>query len=317
MKNRFSIKVRISLLLASAVFFLASCGGLTGLIEVTEGYGGVLLNVQGTAPTTAVRAADTALAFSVTDVNGVEIGLITLTEARLVLSEIELEQDDIEIDTDLESEQDLESEIEFEGPFIVDLLNNTVEPEILYTELLPGTYTEINMKLNKIDADDFDSGSVPLLEESDPLYGNSIYLAGSYTGTVSEFPVENIPFSFSFNSDEDFETEAGDFAEGIVIDEGIINPILIAFRLARWFQFDNPATNPDSVDFYYFNPADDGLGGYQIIFDETQTGSNAAVLDVILKNIKESADYGEDEDLSGTLESDEDDDPDSEDDEDF
>ncbi|RKX80791.1 MAG: hypothetical protein DRP60_02310 [Spirochaetes bacterium] len=319
MKNRISTGIKFSLLSAMALFLFVSCGALSSLNNVTDGYGGVALNVQGTAPSVSLsaRASGNFISVPVTDVSGAETGTITLREARLVLSEIEFEQDDMEIDTDLEEEQDIESELELEGPFIVDLLNGTVEPNLPYTELLPGTYTEINLKLNKIEMDDWEAGDTALVEMTDPLYGNSIYLAGTYTGYLSDFNAVDLEFSFSFNLDEEFETAAGDFNEGIVIDEGVINPILIAFRLSKWFQFDNAERNPDEVDFTTIYPLSDGDGGHRIVFNEQSINDYAAISDVIKKNIKESADYGEDEDLSGFLESDEDDDPGSEDDDDY
>ncbi len=319
MKNRISTGIKFSLLSAIALFLFVSCGVLSNLFNVTDGYGGVALNVQGTAPSVSLsaRASGNSLSLPVTDISGAETGTLTLTEARLVLSEIEFEQDDMEIDTDLEEEQDVESELEFKGPFIVDLLNGTVEPDFPYTELLPGTYTEINLKLNKIETDDWEAGEAALIEMTDPLYGNSIYLAGTYTGYLSDFDAVNLDFSFSFNLDEDFETTAGDLNEGIVIDEGIINSVLIAFRLAKWFRFDNSELNPEEVDFTTIYPLSDGEGGYRIVFNEQSIDDYAAISYFLRKNIKESADYGEDEDLSGYLESDEDDDPGFEDDDDY
>lgn len=311
MKNGIINGIITTLLVITATVFI-SCGGLSDSINVTDGYGGVLLSVQGTAPASStvlstMRAAGDPVTLSVTDNGGTEIGVLTVTDARLVLDEIEFEQDDSEIDSPIEEAQELE--IEFEGPFVVDLLKGTVNPPVPYTELLPGTYTEIELKLEKIEADDWADDGVALLELTDPLYGNSIYIEGTYTGTTSAGAATNMPFSLSFNLDEEFETEIGSMSEGIIIDEGVVNTIIIAFRTTKWFQFDNIETNPDSVDFADLVPA----GGTAIVLDETALTNNAKIWETIKENIKMSADYGEDEDQSGHLESDEDEDPDSED----
>ena len=50
-----------------------------------------------------------------------------------------------------------------------------------------------------------------------------------------------------------------------------------------------------------------------ILLDENASGDNSTIREIIKDNIEESADYGEDEDGSGELESD-DDDADDEDD---
>jgi hypothetical protein len=76
------------------------------------------------------------------------------------------------------------------------------------------------------------------------------------------------------------------------VSDSDVSDIVIAFRVARWF--DGIA---DMADFAA-NPED---GAYKEALKEA---------------IKESADYGEDEDDDGVLESDEDDDPDDGEDED-
>ena len=240
---------------------------------------------------------------------GVTIGTLTLTDARINLGEVELEQDDDEIDTDDETAQS--TEIEFEGPFVVDFVQETVTPALPRIEMLSGTYDNIKLQLDKVEADDLDSAGEPLVADTDPLFGNSIYLAGTYTGTTAGGDVTDTPFSLSFDFDEEFELSAlGNTAVGLFVEDGQLNPIIIAFRMAQWFVFDNLETNSDGLIDFGDLVTD---AGPVIVLDETTVGDNATIREIIKNNIEESADYGEDEDGSGELESDEDDDPDGED----
>ena len=311
---------RIGSLLLALLFIFASCDGMSdsGDNGVTDGFGGVTLNIQGSQPIGVFpgRAAAGSVMLSVTNDAGTEIGVLTLTDARLNIYQIELEMDDDEVDTQEELDQELE--IEFTGPFVVDLVASSVTPELPYIELLPGTYDEIKLKLAKIEGDELDEEGNPLVDPSDPLYGNSIYLEGTYTGNTSTGDVTDMPFFASFAIDEEFELAGLDVGTlGFVIDEGVVNSIIVAYRLGRWLLFDDPETNSSSTDFDLIVPDSDGAGGFQITLDDLQTGANGDIWEVIKKNIKESADFGEDEDGSGKLESDEDDDPDSEDDDDY
>ncbi len=313
MKKKMKSSIEALILIVTALTVL-SCGGLGGSggsdsITVTDGYAGVDLAIQGTLPASgAAPGARAALAdsvdISVTDTSGAEIGTLTVTEARFALSEIELEQEDSEIDTPEETTQD--GEVEYEGPFIVSLLEGTVTPELPYIEILPGTYDSLKLKLEKIDNED----ELSLLEAGDPLIGNSVYIEGTYTGTTSGGAVTDMPFLLSINLDEEFELASDSSAyDGFVLDEGTVNSIIIAFRMDNWLAYNDTETNDGlAVDFSDLVTTDTGGSVFKIILDKDQTGDNALIRTVIMKNIKNSADYGEDEDDDGVLESDEDED---------
>ena len=286
--------------------FFISCDGLTSNnssdeeIVVTEGMGGVSLAIQGTPPASSsagVRAVADPVVLPVNDLSGTEIGTVTLTEARVNLYQIELDQDDSEVDTPEEEEQ-ANSETEYTGPFVIDILNGTSDPELPYVELLPGTYNEIKLKLAKVEEGQLDS--------SDPLFGNSIYLEGTYSGPYAAGTAVDMPIYISIDDDTEFELTGTDTSEGFVIDEGVVNEIIIAARMVKWFAFNNSETNSNSVLFSNAVSSDSTT----IVLDSTE---NTTIYEVVLKNIKESADYGEDDDGDGYLESDEDDDPDTED----
>ena len=300
-----------TLILLAIFFLLSACDGSSNN-GVSEGYGGVDLVIQGSLPagTSAGRAAADSAVLSITDTSaaGNEIGKLTLTDARLNIYQIELEQDLEEVDSAEENAQELE--VEYTGPFVVDVLKDTIAPAIPYIELLPGTYDEIKLKLASIEGDEVDDAGNPLVDPSDPLYENSIVLIGTYSGPTSNSgTATDMPFTATFAIDEEFVLGG---TEGFILDEAVINPIIVAYRLARWFHFNDLETNSDSIEFSAIVTAGD-----EIILNEDQTGDNATIWEVIKGNIKESADFGEDSDENGELDSDEDEDDDSEDDEDF
>ena len=206
---------------------------------------------------------------------GTAVGIISLTTVRFVLKEFELEQ-----------EGDVDAEFEFEGPYLVDLLAETMTPEPVAVDLPPGTYSQVKFKIDRIEGDEEETVGTPLVAADDPLFGHSMYLAGTYTPTGGEA----VGFTYTFDVDAEFElTPAADTSIGFDIMDTVVNDVMIAFRLGRWF---------DGIDPAAFAAAP---GDYA---------------EELKENIKGSADYGKDEDHDGVLESSEDDDPDIEDDDD-
>lgn len=282
--------------------------------------GRIELAIQGTKPGTAAAAskslfnivsakAVTSIDLPVTGIAGSQIGSLTLTEARLSLKEFKFKLAEEEVDTpEEESEND---SIELEGPYVVDLIADTVTPPLDLVDVIAGVYKEIEMKLDKIEGDEEDEEGATLVDTADTLFDRSIYIEGTYSDTLAT--LTDVPFVLTFEIDEEFSlTGLGDTSEGIVIDQNMLNHIIIAFRINKWFDFSNPETAND-VDFTDLTV--DPLVG--IVLDESIADSTAEEIhDVIKENIKESADYGEDEDKSGELEPDEDDDPDEEDEDD-
>ncbi len=203
---------------------------------------------------------------------GTSAGTISLTTVQFVLKELELEQKD-----------DTDSSFDFKGPYLVDLIAETIDPEPAAADLPAGTYTQIKFKIDKAEDGEKDEAGAVLAASTDPIYGHSIYLAGSYTpaGGVA------VPFTYTFDVDAEFElTPSGDTSVGLDIVNTAVNNVMIAFRLNRWFDGIDPAA-------FAANPGS---------FSEA-----------LKENIKLSADYGKDKNGDGKLESSEDDDPDSED----
>ena len=307
-----------------ALLILMVLGSCAPGSNIPEGTGMVSLDVIGTPPSSGSlasvrslsstsRTAGTPFVLPVLDTAGTEIGSLTLTEVLMALKEIELEMEDSQVDTPEEAAQELE--IEFEGPFLLNLVDETSTPSLENVYLLPGIYDEIELAIAKLEGDETDSdGTTPLVTVDHPLYGNSIYLSGSYTGATSSGSVTDMPFTFTLDLDEEFElTGIDDTSLGFEVVEGQYIPLLIAFRMAKWFDFSNSETN--EAGLLDFSDVVESSGS--ILLDENQVGDNDSIRDIIKENIKESADYGEDEDGDGDLGSDEDDDPDEEDDDDY
>ncbi len=311
------------LTLATALIILAACDQSTDpqpdptiWDDVPAGKSLASLAIQGTAPAAVAKALADSIVLPVNDVNGVNIGTLVLHDARVALK-------DIELMTEEEQDGADELEIEFAGPFVVDLITNMVAPSLDTVIIDTGNYTQIELKIDKIEGDEEDDDGTQLVDPADPLFGNSIYLSGTYSGMTAGGQVTGMPFVMSFDFGEEFELSTIDSATGVAdtslgfdVQEQTLAAIIIAFRLAKWFNFTDPETNSDGVDFNSLMTVEDPPGTFTILLDEDADGDNDAIRDVIKENIEESADYGEDKDGNGILESDEDDDPDEDDDDD-
>lgn len=284
------------------------------ILGLEDGFGRVGLTVQGTVPggltarelSATARAADPVTAqIAVKTTSGTQIGVITITDARIAIKDIEFDMFTDDADTAVELAAN--ESIEFEGPFIVDLLANTSTPEISTADLLPGRYTEIEMDIDKIQDNDLQANP-DLLTATDPLFENSIYLEGSYTGATADGDVTAAVFKLSYDLDEEFELPIADPNLSINVQDRTFSAVIIAFRLNKWFSFSDTETNPESLDFRSLS-----LSSSQIVLDKDSSGANDKIRKVIKDNIKKSADLGEDDDDDGILDSSEDEDPDSED----
>jgi len=321
---------------ASSLVFASACGTDSG----TSGDPSVLFAVQGTRPSsdalsvTASRAfgalsafsnsersvldtTDTQVEVSVLGIGGSEIGVLTLTDARVVLKEIKLKtleeresEDEAESESESLSRRGLSGsddsgdssdgtedssgdEIEFEGPYVVDLVRNESSPSFDTIEIPAGDYREVELKLHKVDGSEKDDDGVQAVGDTDALYDNSVVLSGTYTPTGGS----SVTFSFTYDLSEKFELSGATASEGFSVEVGVDNPIIVAFRMAKWFDFTGQSKDLSNL-----------VGN--ISLDESASGDSSAVREAIRDNLKESADYGKDKDGDGRLGSDEDDDSD-------
>lgn len=280
--------------------------GCNGDNNTTTGNPLVSLSIQATAPGSLSLSALNLqpVAIDIKNSSGVVEGNLNITSARIALKEIEFE---------LENTQDEEMEFDFEGPFVVDLLQGTVSPSLSQINLPTGLYKEVKLKIDKIEGDELDESGGSIIPPTDPLFGKSILVSGLYTGPTSNAGnVTNAPFQMSFDLDDELElTGANDTSLGFNIEDGDVNALILAFRISKWIDFSNTETNPSGLE-----PSQIEVTLGEINLDEASTGNNADIRELVYKNIKESLDYGKDLDEDGRLDIDEDDDPDSEDDDD-
>lgn len=292
----------------SALTFSTLAIALAGCNASGDGKGAVTLDINSTTTTLTRSGTVSALALinpTAPVINGdsTTAGTITLSEAWIVVKEIELEHaddysDDIEEDLDINDDSE---KVEFRGPFVIDLLSGQSYPPLPQVTIDTGIYEDIEMDIEKLDVNDLVGiGDLPGDLET-TLQNYSMYLSGSYS-SADGFTHVDVPFDLMYDQTDEFEFSGADFASGFVVDDSGINDIIVAFRMLNWFVFNNPETNNSSI--IDFNN-DVVLTSGQIILDGS---TNNELMIIIEDNIEDSAEYGEDDDDDGELDEDEDDD---------
>lgn len=195
------------------------------------------------------RAMATGLIFRKILVGVTELEFETLEENHLE------EENDAEDGDDHDGEQENE-EIEFEGPFVVDLIQGTSTPDFGVADLLPGLYEEMEIEMG------------PVLDG-----GISLFIA-------FELPREGadalkIEYSNSNKIEMEIETDAGFQVEG-----GALNQFLILFDLDSLFS---------GIDFNQAVVDADGI-------IRINASSNADLAALVEANLNHTLEAGEDED---------------------
>lgn len=238
----------------------------------------VQLNIQSSDPNLALAGS---LRIPVTGAQGKADGYLTLAEAYVALKEIKFKTTTGSPDT----------AGEFSGPYIVDLIANKTTPSIGSIEVTATSYQDIDLKLEKLEADHF---SEPL--PSSNIVNNSIYLSGTYTNAGGSSKTFRLAFSLS----EEFTLSSSRTkSRDISLDEGN-NAVILAFRPAVWFAFDNAKTNENKLDL-------SSLTSSAIDLNKDSESTSQKLLEVIKNNIKQSARFGKDNNGDGSLGTDEDD----------
>lgn len=168
-------------------------------------------------------------------------------------------------------EEQHDADLKWKGSFVFDLLTNTVSPEIPSVTVLDGTYRriEFEVKPNRV------------LDAADPLLNHSVYIAG----TVS-LNGNSVPFTYALRLSEEFKIRG---PQGATVQPDVANSLVISFNPSLWFT---------GVDFS--GATQDAAG--TIVIDEN---SNTKLLDSVKERIKDSAEFGKDEDGDGELEDEE------------
>ncbi|MBU2863801.1 DUF4382 domain-containing protein [Reinekea forsetii] len=265
--------------------------------------GAVTLDIQAKASTaskqairTVARNTSASVDISVIDASGATLGTLTLDSAWVVVDEIELEHEDDYADNEDEVESE---EVEFVGPFVVDLATNTTYPELPQVDIKAGNYTDIEFELEPLKEADVDS-LVGLDDTTKAiLTGKTIHFSGTYLKVNA---TEGVAFTFSTDEDIEFEFSGeGEASKGFMVDGAGLNDVIVAFRTDAWFDFSNTETNSNAnIDLSVFD-------GNSVTIE-----AGSEIANVVLDNMEESAEYGEDLDDDGELDEDEDDDLDDE-----
>ncbi len=138
------------------------------------------------------------------------VGSLEVTTARVVLDRIHFRPFAACND---EGDSEGAQEIQFDGPFVVDLLNPAVLSGLEDVSLAPGRYCRIEMVFKQTDS-------------SDPILNRSILVIGARA--------DGTPFQMSTEVDEEFElkNETTGFLIEAVSDLAVF---FIGFDLDRWF----------------------------------------------------------------------------------
>lgn len=153
-------------------------------------------------------------------------------------------------------EEDENEELEFEGEFIVDLLNGTSTPDFGIADVIPGVYEEIEIEL------------APILNN-----GNTIFVRATFIPEVGDEII--VEYSNNFLIELEFESSVG-----FEITDLSLNQFLIIINLDALF---------NGVDFSQGVADADGVV-------RINSQSNSALAAQIESNFGNAIEAGEDED---------------------
>ena len=157
---------------------------------------------------------------------------------------------------DDEGENDDEDEIEFQGQFVVDLINGTSTPDFGIADVVPGLYKEIKIKISPVLVD-----------------GNSIFISFEYQ------PDDGDPFRVEYSNQSTYVLKFENY-QGIQLEEGQLNQILVLLNLDELFA---------GIDFSTADVDEDGV----VRINST---SNPELAGMIESQIRMAFDAGEDKD---------------------
>jgi hypothetical protein len=151
---------------------------------------------------------------------------------------------------------DSDYEIEFEGEFIVDLIAGTSTPDFGISDVIPGTYEELEVEIE------------PILDD-----GNSLFIELTYQPEGSD------PLTIQYSTNRSFKLEI-EKDKGFELNEGTLNQILVLFDLDQLLA---------GLDLEQANVDEDG-----VIRINSESNSNLA--NAIWDKLGMAFDAGEDDD---------------------
>lgn len=166
-----------------------------------------------------------------------------------------------------EKEAAADGNMRWKGPYVYDLISETITPAVASVSIPDGSYKRIEFKLR----------ANRTADASDALLNKSVYLAG--TVTISGVAT---PFTVSLESDEQVMLNTTD---AFKIESGVANALIVGLTPANWFT---------GVDLSSASKNTDGT-------IELSPGSNTPLLEMIKKNIKAKTKFGKDKDGDGKV----------------
>lgn len=188
---------------------------------------------------------------------------LVFNEVLLGVTEIEFET--LEENEKEEAEGENENEgVEFEGQFVVDLINGTSTPDLGIADIAPGIYEEIEIEME------------PILDG-----GYSIFVSFEFTNANDEV----VTVEYGNSDDLEFEIEDDN---GFVLDVGATNQMLVLLNLDALFS---------GIDLNTASADNDGIV-------RINNNSNTDLAASIAANLDQVLDAGEDEDDDGEIDED-------------
>lgn len=229
-----------------------SCGSWTGnpprsqiqtrTTAAVEKQGTVEIFIHGTG--TSLQLANKQLA--VIDKSGKAAGQIEISSVQLTIAAISVGR----------ATSDLTTSPKLTGPFVLDLLTNTITPTPDKLTLPKGDYKDISFQLYN-------------------QAGGSVHLKGTYTAPNRK----TSPIKISLDADDQISLMKKAPSPIIQVSAGTNQQIAITFQLDQWFNFKGKDTDLTSVT------------DAELTIDRAATGEGKKLWDAFLNNVKTSIDF--------------------------
>jgi hypothetical protein len=214
----------------------------TGTTAPVEKQGTVEIILQGSG--TNLLLLDKSLA--VVDKNGKAAGKITLDSVQLVLSDITVRR----------SRSDQTPTPRLAGPFVLDLLTNSISPQPEKLLLPEGEYKDISLNLYQ-------------------KSGGSVQLKGTYVNANQKTSSLRI----TLDAEDQISLLKDGATQGIQVTADSSQQIAITFKLDQWFNFKDKDADLSHAT------------GQDIVIDASATGESQKLRNAFLSNVKAAADF--------------------------